>query len=730
MEATLTLKAQDQISAPLKQVKANVQSLAAPLKSAGGGLANLGRVIKGASDQAGQGAGRFKQVVSSLKQVSQGAVQLALRMGKLAASVGLAAAALTVKLGRAVIRRVIADFKNLGKAALDAAKDIGGVGAALAQTAAKITALGVGLTYGFKRVFVDLSANVDDFQRRLSNALGDKTLGAEAIKSLRRFSSATGRELADATQAFSALAESGIKPTQAHLDALADMAAKKNKTLAETSEAFKRALKGDAGALEEWGVKSQQIGKSVLYQYKDQTGKMVSLAARANNPEAIGRLLNRVSGDLAGGAEKDRGETMQGGLAKLAAKWAEFRAMIMDSGPFQFLKDELSNILKWVERLEADGRLTGLAKEWGQTLAGALKKVKEGLIAGWEWLKKWTPKIKELITSIGGARTVIIALAAALGGPLIGALGKAAKSIALLGKAIMLTPVGLLIAAGAAIVALMKKAGALEPFIAGLKQGFAGFKEAIGPALTGLLEALGQAFAPIGEMLKDINGNMGEEGWKELGRVIGELTTGVLVDLIKMLTEAVRLMGKVAEFSGGVGEKIADALGPDLKKDADLLRKLEQASNPQERQRLLDEAKYTQRGPAGSAQRAKSDLSTKTYGEIARDRQASAAPDPSRPTPSDIQNPESITGPVSAKLDAVNDTLSRPQDIGNPGDITGPMVPLLQEVAAKVNQPIKLDVSVKTTGTINGANTSTEAKVTGRSQVSDKTQLAMGHRGS
>ena len=756
MEATLTLKAQDQISAPLKNVKANVQGLAAPLKSAGGGLTGLGRALKGAGDQAGQSSGRLKTLAGGFKSLAVGAGGLALGLGKLALSVGLVGANLAFKLGRHVIRRIITDFKNLGKAAITAAKDLYGVGTALAQTFAKVTALGAGLAYSFKRVFVDLSAGVEDFQRQLSNALGDKILGAEALKNVRKFSAATGRELQDATAAFVSLADSGLKPTEKHLSTLADMAAKKNKTLAETGEAFKRALKGDENALEEWGVKSQKIGKSVLYQYKDQTGKMVNLAARANNPEALAKLLTRLSGDVAGGAEKERGETMQGGLAKLTAKWAEFRAMVMDSGPFNFLKGELSNVLKWVERLEENGGLANLAKEWGENLTGALKKVKEGLIAGWEKLRLWAPKVRELVSALGGAKAVAIGLAAALSGPLIGALGKSFKSLAALAMTPVSGPLGLLAAALGGITAAMAKAGVLAPFLEGVAAGFKSLSAGLSEAFVGLLDSVGEIFAGMGFSLRDANGQINPQAWKDLGFAIGEFTNGALGTLITMLKELVELLKTVG---GGLGSLAGVAMiGEDSKamvkvsgKSNALDQRMretmaaqggkatpEQVSGWQRERADIDHERKVAQGKASRDYLGRaSGFSAVTHGPFGAPGlnkylpDARAAADPSRSTPSDIQNPESITGPVSTKLDAVNDTLSRPQDIGNPGDITGPMVPLLQGIESKVNQPIPLNVSLKVSGSVNGANVQTEAKVTrGGGQVSDSTKLSMGHRGT
>lgn len=677
MEATLTLKANDQLSGPLKRIGGNLKSLGAPLKSLAGGFNGIKNAFKGTSDQAGQTGSRLKALGGGLLQLTKGAAGLTLGLARLPLSTARAGAALTRWLGRQTLGRLASGLKDLSGRAVELGKSLNDLAAKAGASFAKLTALGAAFGYGFKRLFVDLASSVEEQGLRLTNALGGKALGAEALKNVRAFSVATGRDLADATAAFAALAEGGIKPTEAHLKNLADMAAKKNKSLAETGEAFKRALKGDSSALEEWGVKSEAVGKHILYKYKDQAGKMVSLAARADRPEAIAKLLAKVSQDKAAGADQDRARTFQGTLARLTAKWLEFRAMTMDSGPFQFLKYELAGILDWVNRLD----LPKLSKDLGGRLTEALKSVKDGLKSAWEWLSKWGPEGLRFVRNIGGAKTMLAGLAAALSGPVVAALGVALKSVAAFAKALTLTPVGLLVLAGAGLVALMQKAGALEPFIEGLKEGFKGFSEAIGPALTGLLEALGQAFEPIGNALKKTNDNLGPEGWRELGRAIAELTTGVLKTLLEMLTKAVELMGKLKGAGEVLGDKLADVTGPNIQRGDDMLQRINSVQDPAERQRLLKEAGFYRQQPAAAP--------------------SSSSP---KPAPSDINNPEAITGPLTGSL---------------------------ADISQKLNQPTPLNLSVTIKGSVDGAAVSASVTTnTPGAKISDSQAQSMGMGGA
>ncbi|UQZ89531.1 hypothetical protein C4J81_15345 [Deltaproteobacteria bacterium Smac51] len=567
MRANLIIKAKDLASSALGRVSARLRGLGQPVRNAREGLSSLGRALRLNSREADNNTSRLRLVFTGVRQLGGGVLGLTTGLAGLAASAAMAGAALSLRLGRHVVSRVAANFKELGARIKEIGAALKGFKDAAVQTSAKVMATTAGLAYGFKRLFVDVAAQSEECGRQLSNALGSKTLGAEALLSVRRFSSDTGRELGDVTAAFAALADSGIKPTGTHLNALADMAAKKSKTLQETSEAFKRALKGEAGALAEWGVKSEARGKHMLYQYTDQAGQLVKLAAKTNDPKALSALLERVARDKAAGAEKERGQTFGGNLSKLTAKWAEFRSMIMDSGPFQFLKDELAGIVAWVEKLEKSGGLKTLAKEWGGKLTGALKAVKGGLKEGWEWLNKWGPKGLELVNTFGGVKTVAMGLALVLGGPLIGAFGGVIKNVGLLSKALALTPVGLLITAGAGLAALMHDAGALAPFLDGLREGFGGLREAVGPALTGLFEALSSAFNSAGDSMRDANGNINPEAWKELGKAIAEFSNGSLAKLIEMLARAVELTEKTGKGLGLIAGRI---MGGDVERQEEI----------------------------------------------------------------------------------------------------------------------------------------------------------------
>jgi hypothetical protein len=506
---------------------------------------------------------------------------------------------------KSALTSVSNNIKIVGKTASTAGKDLSELGKKVGQLGAKLAALTAGAAFAFKKLFVDVAIEAENCSLLLNNALG-KDLGAEALKGVKHFAAENGRTLAEVTEAWLALKTGGIKPTEESLKTLSGMAAGHGKSMAEVAKAFQGALKGQAGGLDEFGVKSEQVGKRLLFSYKDQAGKLVNLAAKTNDPESLNKALAQIAKDKAGGAEESRSQSFGGMLAKLTSGWAAFRVAVMDSGPFAFLKGELNSVLEWVQKLRETGKLDELAKAWGGKLTEGLKKLKEGLVKAWEWLKKYAPMAKEIFERFGGFKTVAIAVGAILAGPVVGAFGKAAKSVTLLGRAIAFTPLGIILAAGAGIVALMNHVGALQPFIDGLCSGFEIMKGVLGEAFQGLLKSLSGLFGEISLNLVDANGNINPQAWSEFGEKIAIICGGALKDMVDMLSTIVNLLVEVGK---GLGSVLGEAVYGDINKQTEALLKQGDA-----------EKKFKKAIDAGDAEgSARAQLESQHWGRVAND---------------------------------------------------------------------------------------------------------------
>jgi hypothetical protein len=458
-------------------------------------------------------------------------------------------------LGKSAIK-ASEDIKKMAKAAEEVGKSFKEVASKAAEMTAKIMAGAAAATYAFKKLFVDVAIQAEDCGRLMSAAFGE-SLGAEAMKTVRAFSEQTGLALQDVTQAYLSLGRNGIQPTEDHIRALADLAAANGKSIADVGKSFEGLLKGQAGGLEEFGVKSEQVGNRLLISYKNRQGEMVNLAAKANDPANLAKIMAQISQDKAGGAEAERGKTFSGMISRMAAGWTEFRTLVMDSGPFAYLKEQLAGVLEWVEKLKGDGTLQKMAAEWGEKITGALVKIRNSMRSVYDWVLKYKPAFASFFNSIGGFKTVAAGVATFMGGPLVAAIVKAGVAVKGLGAAMLTNPVGLVIAGGAAVVALMAKIGALQPFVDGLIAGFNSMKGVLGEAFTTLLKSLSGLFGEVTGSLVDVNGQVNPEAWKNLGDAIAVFTGGALADLLKGLAKAV---GFLKDLGLGLGTAAGTAV--------------------------------------------------------------------------------------------------------------------------------------------------------------------------
>lgn len=101
-------------------------------------------------------------------------------------------------------------------------------------------------------------------------------------------------------------------------------------------------------------------------------------------------------------------------------------------------------------------------------------------------------------------------------------------------------------------------AQALRPFVAGLGEGFRGLAEAVGPSFKALFESVGEIFHDLVPGLRDANGELNPEAWRELGQAVAQFTTDTLGTLVETLREVVGLFKKVGGWMGStVGRFVA-----------------------------------------------------------------------------------------------------------------------------------------------------------------------------
>lgn len=194
--------------------------------------------------------------------------------------------------------------------------------------------------------------------------------------------------------------------------------------------------------------------------------------------------------------------------------------------------------------------------EWAKKINNVLPIIKEGFKDLISALPNIIKRVNAFAKALGGWRNIAKIAAAVLAGPLVRAIGGLILPIKALGKAIMTTPIGLLLGLAAAFAVLMAEAGALEPFLDGLSDGFSAMSGYISEAFVGLVKELADVFGLAGENIRDANGEINPEAWNELGKAVGAFAGSALTDLVNLLTKAVSLFKELGAWLGGTAGKL------------------------------------------------------------------------------------------------------------------------------------------------------------------------------
>jgi hypothetical protein len=249
----------------------------------------------------------------------------------------------------------------------------------------------------------------------------------------------------------------------------------------------------------------------------------------------------------------------------------------------------------------------------------ALPQIKEGLVKVVGGAVDFAKKGLAVVDMLGGFGNVAKIAGAVLAGPLVKSVIGLLGPLKTLGVALLTTPFGLVLAAGAAVAFFLDKMGALGPLVEGLKAGFGAMSSVIGEAFQGALAAAAELMGNLGLNLTDVNGQVNPEGWREMGKAIGEITGGVLADLIKGLGEVLGLINKIGI---GLGELAGKAVFGDVDKQEDRnrqtgalrerIQKARAAGDNDEVARLVGEARAVNAPRPGPVRRG---LTPKTAAE-------------------------------------------------------------------------------------------------------------------
>lgn len=479
----------------------------------------------------------FRRMAEHVDRLADRAEQASTRTTKLGDGLRRVGSSLS-RIGRAAGLRRIAD------AATKASQRIGALGGQVARLGAGIGALGGGAAYGLQRLFIAPTAQAEDYRVTMDVLMGTAKKGAQAMRWIEDFTARTPYQLAEVTSAFLKAKNFGIDPMTDSLRIMGDTAAGNiGKTMDDVVEALGDAQVGENERLKEFGIRASKQGEWIAYEY-DLNGKTMVTKARANSREMIRETVLAIWNAKYEGLMEKRSRTWGGMISNMMDWFTKLSKMVMNSGPFYYLKKQLKGLLVHLEYLENKGTLKKWAETLGRNMLQAFREIWAGLQKLWSGLQ-W------LEGKLGGWDKVLVVLAAVLAGPLVASLITATAAVVQLGVALMATPVGWILGAIAliagAVYLIYRNWGSIVAWFTDKRDAlYAVFDQIV----DGAAEAVGAFFAKVGEIAGAIGDYFAGIDLSETGgRIIGSLWDGLKAS-----------WAKVADWFSGVGDKISSWL--------------------------------------------------------------------------------------------------------------------------------------------------------------------------
>jgi hypothetical protein len=404
------------------------------------------------------GSLRLSILIEAIDRASQPLAALQARLGGIAAgmlAVGQAAQRLSNVSGASVLAGALG---NVAGRARDAAGAVAGLSAKLAVGAA-------GGAFLFNQQFVRGAADFERYRLTLETVMGSAEAAQTRLNELTEFASRTPFNVAEVVRAGVSLQTLGIRGGAADeaLRAAGDAASVFGTSLSDAMTAMAAASRGEMDPIERFGLQARTEGNKIVMTWEE-AGKQMRASIDKNNRAAIVAATARAWRGIAGGGMARLSDSWDGMLSNLGDAWSNFARLVAESGPFEFLKQQLRDILAWIEQVKEDGRLDQWAQQIGAAITNAFQAIRQFVVGTEEtpgalarieaMFQRVSAVLSPVIERFGGLETLLVAMGVLLGGPLIAALVSLTGAMATLGVVLALTPAGWFAMAAAGMAAL------------------------------------------------------------------------------------------------------------------------------------------------------------------------------------------------------------------------------------------------------------------------------------
>ncbi|MCE2760290.1 MAG: hypothetical protein LW713_04505 [Acetobacteraceae bacterium] len=320
------------------------------------------------------GSLRLSILVEAIDRASQPLAALQARLGGIAAgmlAVGQAAQRLSNVSGASVLAGALG---NVAGRARDAAGAVAGL-------TARLGIIGAGGAFLFNQQFVRGAADFERYRLTLETVMGSAEAAQTRLNELTEFASRTPFNVAEVVRAGVALQTLGIRGAAADdaLKAAGDAASVFGTSLNDAMTAMAAASRGEMDPIERFGLQARTEGNQIVMTWEE-AGKQMRATIDKNNRAAIVAATARAWRGIAGGGMNRLADSWDGMLSNLGDAWSNFARQVAESGPFEFLKQQLRDILAWIERMRTEGRLDEWAQQIGAGITRAFEAVRQFVV--------------------------------------------------------------------------------------------------------------------------------------------------------------------------------------------------------------------------------------------------------------------------------------------------------------------------------------------------------------
>ncbi len=337
MRASLIISAKDQASAAFGKVAGAARSMTAAFKPVQKEAAAADRAI----DKAGKSApGRFARIGAAARKMA-GDLRIAERAGYgLGYAIGWTARKTA---GLAVSTAKWGAIGLAGSAAYAGGNFLGGI--------------------------IRTGAQFEQFAIMLKTVTGSAEAAKASMAWVQKFAAATPYELEEVMASFVKLKTRGLDPTDGTMRSLGDAASAMGKSIDDAVEMMADAVTGEFERLKEFGVVASNAGGKVTFNWM-KNGKALTKTVKKDGNE-IRKALTEIFDGNYGGAMEGQSRTFSGMISNLKDQWTGFQKKVADAGIFDRVKNGLSSLLDYANRLADDGKLDSWAQRISDKMSAA-----------------------------------------------------------------------------------------------------------------------------------------------------------------------------------------------------------------------------------------------------------------------------------------------------------------------------------------------------------------------